>query len=186
MSTDKDPLFFIVLNSSRRSVLQSYTFDKLQYFFFLGGTFGKFGHHGMFGSQTHKSCAKYGVLPGSKNRDHLIVLFNDKIDLGPHAFADPVFLHGDHFFRPSRQFIAVRQKVLSEVGNIEKPLPQLFLANLLTAAPAQPGFNLFIGQYGLAVFTPVNKRLFPVGHAVLIHFQKQPLFPAVVIRSAGC
>ena len=140
----------------------------------------------MFGRQAHKCRAKYGILTSRKNRYDLIAVFNGKIDLGPDTFSDPVFLHCNHFFRPSRQFVTVKQKILGKVGNLEKPLPQLLLTNLPATAPAQAGFNLFIGQNRLAVFAPVHKRLFAVSRALFIHFQKQPLFPAIVRRLAGC
>ena len=38
VAADKDPLFFIILNGSRRSVLQGNPLDKLRHLFFLGST----------------------------------------------------------------------------------------------------------------------------------------------------
>ena len=139
----------------------------------------------MLRCQAHKRCTVNGILPGGKNRDLLIGIFNRKPDLGTNALSDPVSLHGNHLVRPPGKLITIRQQVFGIIGNPEKPLGQLLLTDLEPAPPAEAGLHLFVCKYGLTRIAPVDKGFFPVNHASLIHFQKEPLFPTVVVRMTG-
>ena len=51
--------------------------------------------------------------------------------------------------------------------------------------PAIAVHDLLIGEHGAAFGAPVHLALLAVGQAALVHFQEEPLVPAVVLRETG-
>src|ERR1700730_3043187 len=104
------------------------------------------------------------------------------------GLADPVALHGDDALGPSAfEFFQVFEKLLSVVGGLEEPL--LDFAGLDESVFVTPAIaavdDLFVGQHGAELGTPVDAALLAVGEAALEHAQKEPLIPAIVLGIAG-
>ena len=103
--------------------------------------------------------------------------------LGP---ADPVPLGVDHALGPGRrQVVQVVQQLLGVVGDLEVPLGQLALGDLVAAALAAAVDDLLVGQHGLVEGAPVDRAVLAVGQATLTQLQEQPLGPAVVLGVGG-
>ena len=77
-----------------------------------------------------------------EHRDDDIPVFYGKTNFSSEAFPDPVFLHGDYFFRPAGQLVTVKQQVFRIVGDFKKPLPKLLLPNLAAATPRITSYNV--------------------------------------------
>ncbi len=136
VSTEKYAFLFIFFHRFIRSIQQRHFIDKRRHLFFLRRALRKLKRQRMFRSQTHKGCTENRIVAGRKYRNDDILVFNRKTNLSPDAFSDPVFLHRGYFFRPSGQLIGMLQQIGSIICCAKKPLPQLFLANLLTTTPA--------------------------------------------------
>ncbi len=182
---DKDAFFFVAFQGPAGPVGQGHLFDELGHRRLLFRTGRQRRHQGVLRGQHHEGGPEHRVLAGGKHRDHLVYSLDREPDLGAEAFPDPVFLHGDDFFRPPRQLFAVLEQVVGIIGNPEKPLLQLFLPHLPAASPAAAGLDLFVGKHGLTRAAPVDEGLFAVGHALFVHLEKEPLLPSVVLRPAG-
>jgi hypothetical protein len=184
VSADEHPLLFIVLQGLGRAVLVRDALDERQHIGLLHRPPAELRNQGVLGRQAHERRPENGVVPRGENRDRAAAAFQREADLGPQALADPVLLHGDDLFRPSGQPVAMQEQVLGVAGDPEEPLPQLFLAHRLAAAPAHPGLHLLVGEHGLAGVAPVHVGLLAKGQAFLKHLQKEPLLPPVVLRPA--
>ena len=99
--------------------------------------------------------------------------------------ADPVALHGEHALGPVDQLGHVVQQALGVVGDAQEPLRQLAQLHLGAAALAAPVDDLLVGEHGLVLGAPVDRRLAPLGQAALEEAQEEPLGPAVVLGIAG-
>ena len=103
--------------------------------------------------------------------------------LGP---ADPVALGVDHALGPGRrQVVQVVQQLLGVLGDLEVPLRQLALGDLVAAALAPAVDHLLVGQHGLVERAPVHRAVLAVGQPALAELQEQPLGPVVVLRVGG-
>ncbi len=145
----------------------------------------QFKRHRVFRRKGHKGGAEQGVGTGSKDADRTITAIQGKINFTAGALADPVALHDQHPLRPARQLVGKIKQLLGIVGDLKKPLLQLFLHYLGITAPAAAILHLLIGQYGLTGGAPVDKRLLLVGDPLFVHLNKQLLLPAVVADIAG-
>ncbi len=86
----------------------------------------------------------------------MITIFQLKIDFATVTSANPVALHGQHIFRPALKIVTFGKQFISVCGYTEKPLIQFFLLNGMPATPAATIFNLFVGEHGLTIVTPVH------------------------------
>src|SRR5262249_13885618 len=68
----------------------------------LRAAFGAYarGDDFVFGRKDHAGGTVYGVDTGGENANRAVV-FNDEVDFGAFAAADPVALHGEDALRPS-------------------------------------------------------------------------------------
>ena len=130
--------------------------------------------------RTHKGVRACGV-------DGQRVVVTVHIEGDFHAFraANPVALHRFHGVRPVIQIIQVAQQFVSVSGDFDEPLRDLFTLNFGIATPAAAVDNLFVRQYGLVVWAPVNGRRFLVHQPFFVQLGEELLFPAVVFRGAG-
>ena len=109
-----------------------------------------------------------------------------KSTCAPVRAADPVALHRQHALGPvALQRRHVVQQPVGVVGDLEVPLGQVALGDLVAAALAAAVDDLLVGQHGLVVRAPVDRRGLAVGQPPLQEAQEQPLRPAVVLGVAG-
>ncbi len=108
-----------------------------------------------------------------------------KVDLGALGAADPVALHRDHVLGPGLELLEVGEQALGVVGDLEEPLLELALHDLGAAALAAAVDDLLVGEHGGVLGAPLDRRLGPVGEAVLEQPQEDPLGPAVVLGRVG-
>ena len=99
------------------------------------------------------------------------------------APADPVALHGAHALRPAAHAVELSVQLLRVGGDLQKPLVELGAPDDRFAAPAPPRLHLLVRQDGLARSAPVHPAPALVGQAALQHLEKEPLVPAVVVRT---
>ena len=86
-----------------------------------------------------------------------------------------------HLLRPS----AAVEQLVGIGGDAEEPLLQIARLDLRAAPPAAAVHHLLVGQYRLVHRAPVDRRLPPVGQALLEHPDEEPLVPLVVLGVAG-
>ncbi len=109
-----------------------------------------------------------------------------EVDVRADGAADPVLLHQQHAVGPGAlQRLHVVEQPVGVVGDAEVPLRQLALGDLGSAPLAPALHDLLVGQHGLVLGAPVDRRALAVGQAALQEAQEQPLRPAVVRRVAG-
>ncbi|MCY1231887.1 hypothetical protein D9M72_443490 [compost metagenome] len=109
-----------------------------------------------------------------------------EVDVGAFGPADPVLLHGQDTLGPvAAQFVHVVQQPVGVVGDLEVPLVQGLLGYSGAAALTGPVDHLFVGQYGLVLGAPVDRRILPVRQAAFVEALEQPLGPPVVLRVRG-
>ena len=137
------------------------------------------------GRHHHERRAEQRVGPRGVDRDRLVP-FDREGDVGALGPADPVPLGVDHALGPGRrQVVQVVQQLLGVVGDLEVPLGQLALGDLVAAALAAAVDDLLVGQHGLVEGAPVDRAVLAVGQATLTQLQEQPLGPAVVLGVGG-
>ena len=113
-------------------------------------------------------------------------IFQLKLDLRAFAAPDPVALHGAHLLRPAVQLAQIVQQFLRVIRDAQEPLLQIALLHrLLFVPPAAAVHHLLIGQHRRALRAPVHLALLAIRQPALVHLQKEPLIPAVVIRQTG-
>ena len=145
----------------------------------------------MLGRQEHARRAENRV---DSRREHL-----DRVRDGgdPHPPApetvtrvpcdlpNPVLLHRQHFFRPLAQLLDAFQQVVCVLRDLEEPLLQIARGDGGAAPPASAVDDLLVGQDGLVLLAPVDRRAPAVRQPALVHLDEQPLVPLVVGRLAG-
>ena len=130
-------------------------------------------------------AAHKGVRTGGVDGQLIGVVVDVKGDFHPFGTADPVALHGLYGVWPVIQFIQIVQQFIGVGGDFNKPLRDLFTLDFGIAAPAAAVDNLFVGQYGLVVRTPVHRGGFLVYQPFFVQLGEELLLPAVVFRGAG-
>ena len=148
---------------------------------------------GVLGSQDKEGDTEERV--GSRGEDGNLTLFaldglailvaQGKVDFGALGTADPVGLHLLDALGPAGELLQIVEQLLGVLGNLEVPLLQVALLGLGAAAPALTLGDLFVGQNGLAVGTPVDRVLLAVDQALFPQLLKDPLTPTVVVGAAG-
>ena len=147
---------------------------------------GQHRHQRMLRRKLHAGRAKDRVHPRREHANLLACLLDREIDLGPLAAPDPVALHGANLLRPPGQLVQTIQQLLRILRDSIEPLLQIALLDDVVLMPPAAAVNhLFIGQHRSAQRAPVHLGLLPVRQPALIHPQKEPLIPAVIIRQAG-
>ena len=182
----KDSEFFAALAGAGDLVLTFNFFDERINFFFLFRSARERMGQRMFRCKDHEGCAVQRVRARCEHFDGFIRVFDLKVDFGACAFADPVGLHGQHLFRPALfQVFEALQQSIGVVGDFEKPAFLQFGDHLVVAAPTQTVDDLFVGEYGVAGFAPVDLGVFPVHETAFQELQEAPLVPLVIFRFAG-
>ena len=181
----ENALLFVALQGLVGAVLAGDPLDKCQDLGLLGFALAQLRHQGVLRRQAHEGRPAHGVLTRGEDRDEPLPVLERETDLRAGAAADPVLLHGNDFFGPPGQLVAVYQQVLGVARDPEEPLRELFLAHRLAAAPAGSGLHLLVGEHRLAGIAPVDVGLLAEGQPLFVHLQEQPLLPTVVLRPAG-
>ena len=83
------------------------------------------------------------------------------------------------------ELVQTLQQLLCVVGDFEEPLSKIFSDNGVTASFATAVYYLLVGKHGIAVGTPVDRRLFAVSQALFVQLQEYPLRPLVVLGQAS-
>ncbi len=143
----------------------------------------EFEREGVFGGKHDVGHAVNGIATRRVNADRLAV-FASEFDFAAHRFPDPVALHVFGFFGPVER-IQSRKQFFGIIGDLKKPLRQIFAHDFGSAPLAFAAFGLFVGKYGIAGRAPVYGRLFSVCKFVFVQLQKHPLRPFVIIFAAG-
>ena len=78
--------------------------------------------------------------------------------------------------------VEVVEQPVGVVGDPEEPLLELAHLDLVPAALAAAVDHLLVGEHGLVVRAPLDRRLLAVREAALEQLQEDPLRPAVVAR----
>src|SRR5438270_6824761 len=92
-----------------------------------------------------------------------------EIDQRAFAAANPIALHGAHFFRPALKLVQSGKKFVRIIRCPDEPLLQiarLYLRFFMT--PATSVNHLFIGQHGGAFRTPVHPALLTISQTLLM------------------
>ena len=100
------------------------------------------------------------------------------------TLADPILLHDLDALRPA-QVIQTSKQLLCIRRNVEVVARDFTLFNQGARAPATPINHLFICEHGLINRIPIDHLSFTIRNPFFQHFQKKPLIPAIVIRTAG-
>ena len=139
---------------------------------------------GVLGREHEEGRAEQRVRPGGEDRVVDPQLLAAEDDLSALGAADPVLLHRDHVARPVDRLHVVEQAV-RVVGDAEEPLLELPDLDDRAAALAAAVDHLLVGEHGLVLRAPLDRRLLAVGEAALVEAQEDPLGPAVVARLVG-
>ena len=103
-----------------------------------------------------------------------------EVELEAFAAANPVVLHRLDALRPALELVEVLQQHISVVRDLEEPLREVLLVDLVVAAPALAVDDLLIREHRAAGVAPVDRRLLLVGEAALVEELEEPLRPLVV------
>ena len=144
-------------------------------------------HQLVLGRQGDEGDAEHRVEPRGEGLDGVVQLGDAEGELRALGAADPVALHDAHALRPASELrLDVVHQLLSVVGDLDEPLPEVLLGDGGMAAPAVPAVHhLLVGQDGAAGPAPVDGRLLAVDQALFVHLKEYPLIPPVVVRVAG-
>ncbi len=126
--------------------------------------------------------AEERVGSGCEDGDVDVELLDPEHDLGTLRTADPVALDR---LRPLWPVAPLGQVIAEQLvgvrGDLEEPLLHHSRLDQRAAAVAAPVDDVLVGDHGLVVRAPVDRRSRPVGEAALEELQEQPLRPAVVL-----
>ena len=112
----------------------------------------------MLRSKLHRRCTEDRIDPCRKNADLLFSgVLHSEINQGPLAAADPVTLHGAHFFGPTWHRIQPIEEFVRILRDAQKPLLQFALLDQrIFMPPAATANNLLVRQHGGAHRAPVH------------------------------
>ncbi len=145
----------------------------------------------VLGRELEAGDAKDGVHTSGKDGDFQAFqlvrgVLHLEGDLGALTAADPVTLHGAHLLGPAGQFVEAIEEFIAVLGDAQKPLHHLTLLDEgVFVPPAATADHLLVGQHGGASGAPIQLAGLAVGKAALIHFEEEPLVPAVVLGLAA-
>ena len=140
----------------------------------------------MLSSQRHEGYAISGIRAGGVNSNLIVQRRDFKGEFQALAAADPVALHGFYALRPALEQAQILQQLISIISNLEEPLAQILLHNLMVAAPAFAVDNLLVSQYCVTGVAPVNSRLLLHCQTTFVEQLEEPLRPFIIILLAGC
>lgn len=103
-----------------------------------------------------------------------------EIELQALAAADPVVLHRLDALRPALELVEVLQQDIGVIRDLEEPLREVLLVDLVVAAPALAVDDLLIREDRAAGVAPIDRCLLLVGEAALVEELEEPLRPLVV------
>ena len=149
-------------------------------FSFLRVIFEELANKRMFRRQDDEGNAVDRIRTRRIDGDFFLQARDIEAEFQTFAAADPVLLHRLDAFRPARQELQVFEETVGVVRDLEEPLFQVLLDNRRVAAPAFAFDDLFVGQYGIAVFAPVDLGFFAVSQAAFVEQFKDPLRPFIV------
>ena len=139
----------------------------------------------MLGREHEERRAEQRVRAGREDREVHLRLLAVEDHLRALGAADPVALHRDHPLRPGLQQLEVLQQPVGVVGDLEEPLLELADHDRRAAALAASVDHLLVGQHGLVLRAPLDRRALAVREPALEQLQEDPLRPAVVLRLVG-
>ncbi len=169
------------LRSCRRKALHLFPQGRR-----IARALGELVHQRMLRAQQHERSAEDGVDAGGEHLDlRRRVAFERELDPGPIGAPDPVALHRENLFGPLAQAVGRCEQLVGIGGDAEEPLLEIARLDLRAAPPAAAVHHLLVGQDRLVDRAPVDRRLPPVGQALLEHPNEEPLVPLVVLGVAG-
>ncbi len=141
----------------------------------------------VLGSEDDTGGPVDGIDACSEHPDRFWRVFEREIDFGAFGPSDPVALHGQNPLRPSAfELLHIIQQLGRVGGRFEKPLLHgaLFDGRRFMP-PAAAVHHLFVGKHGSAFRAPVEQRFLAIGQAALVHLEKEPLVPAIIVGLAA-
>ena len=137
----------------------------------------------MLWCQLQARGSEDGIDARGEDLHHIAAAFHRKRDRRTFTAANPVALHGAYALGPVIQLVQPIQQFLRILCRPQEPLLQLALLHqCVFVPPAVAVDHLLVRQHGLALRTPVHLALLAVCQAALVHAQKEPLVPPVVVR----
>ena len=186
MSSGKNAFLGGEISGSRNAVHFERSIHKVKDHFFLWQSLNKPRHHWVFGRQTHECSAIESVLTGGEDFNGIFPTHHWEPYGSTMAFPDPVLLHTHDPVRPAGKLFAVFKHVIGIIGNFEEPAVHFLDADFkFRVPPTATVFNLLVGQNRLAFFTPVHMGFFAISKPLFIHFDKNQLFPSIILGVAG-
>ncbi len=140
------------------------------------------GHQRMLRREHEERRTEERVGAGGEDGDVDVQLLDPEDDFGALRASDPVPLHRQHVLGPGLQQAHLVEQPVGVGGDAEEPLLEAPALDLGPAALAAPVDHLLVRQHRLVVGAPVDRRLLPVGEALLEELEEEPLGPAVVGR----
>ena len=125
------------------------------------------------------------VRPGREDRDLLARFLDREGDLGALGAPDPVPLHRQDPLGPIDELLGVVEQSLRVVRDPEEPLRQVATLHRRAAPFAGALDHLLVREHGGVLRAPVDRRLLPIGEALLEETKEQPLGPPVVLGIGG-
>ena len=180
VSAGKHAFFFGLVRHAFNVVHILHARNKRTKFRFIFPSLNQFLYIGVFWSQHDVRDAENRIDTGREHGNGLADFRDFKGEFRPFAAANPVFLHRLNPFRPAGQELQIIEKAISIVGDFEEPLLQILFDDRRITAPAQTVDNLFVGQYGIALFAPVYLGFLAVCQAPLVQQLENPLRPFII------
>ena len=148
-------------------------------------------HHLVLGRQEHARRAEDGVDARREDLDRVrdggesSPASTGNFTRVPSRSPNPVLLHRQHFVGPLAQLLDALQQIVGVVRDLEEPLLEVARRDGRAAAPAAAVDDLLVGEHGLILLAPVDRRAPAIRQPALVHLDEQPLVPLVVGRLAG-
>ena len=142
----------------------------------------------MTGRKNEAGGAEDRIYASCENTDRLARAVDLEVDFSAFTASDPVALHRQDTVRPLafEHPVDIFQQFVGVFGDADEPLIHLALFDGCgIVAPAAPIHDLLVGEHRLAFVTPVQQSGLAVCQSALVHFQEEPLVPAIVLGFAG-
>ena len=121
---------------------------------------------GMLGGKDDIRDAEQSIRPRRKHAEFISAL-TGKFNLAAEGFSDPVALHRFGVFGPV-DIVQALQQFFGVLGDLKKPLRQIFFDDRRAAALAGAVHNLFVCEHRIAGRAPVDGRFLAVSESVLV------------------
>jgi hypothetical protein len=139
------------------------------------------GDQRVLGRQYKEGRAEERVRPGGEDRQVDVELFDPEDHLGALRAPDPVPLHRQDALGPRFEQLHLLEQPVGVGSDTEEPLLEPTGLHEVSAPLAAPVDHLLVGEHGLVVRAPVDRRLLAVGEPRLEELEEEPLRPAVVL-----